>query len=121
MSSLTVHREPLAPHPQHGAAPAQRILLRLVGDADIDHAVELAAALDGVRKESPRLVVLDLSGLAFISSMGIGTLFTFAHAMAKLGGEARLAAPNENVGTALERCRANQIMKIFPTVAAASV
>lgn len=117
MASLTVQRESLAPGVQTG----ERILLRLVGDADVEHAVEFAAALDGVRKESPRLVVIDLSGLAFISSMGIGTLFTFAHAMAKAGGEARLAAANENVGTALERCRANQIMKIFPTVAAASV
>lgn len=119
MSELLIHRETLpAGVTAHSARP--RILLRLEGDADVDHAVELAAALDALTKEAPGLVILDLSGVPFISSMGIGTLFTFSHAVKKAGGEARLASARPDVAEALRRCRAEQVIAIFPTVALAS-
>jgi anti-sigma B factor antagonist len=74
--------------------PPNTAVLILRGSLDIDTAPSLKANLNRlVERPSPRVVV-DLSGLDFCDSMGVGVLVT-AHGRAmERGGWVRLAAPS---------------------------
>jgi anti-anti-sigma factor len=74
--------------------PPNTAVLMLRGSLDIDTAPSLKANLGRLlTRPSPRVVV-DLSGLDFCDSMGVGVLVA-AHARAtEKGGWVRLAAPS---------------------------
>ena len=74
--------------------PPNTAVLTLRGSLDIDTAPSLKANLGRlVERPSPRIIV-DLSGLDFCDSMGVGVLVT-AHGRAmERGGWVRLAAPS---------------------------
>jgi anti-anti-sigma factor len=74
--------------------PPNTAVLTLRGSLDIDTAPSLKANLGRlVERPSPRVIV-DLSGLDFCDSMGVGVLVT-AHGRAmERGGWVRLAAPS---------------------------
>lgn len=74
--------------------PPNTAVLTLRGSLDIDTAPALKANLNRlVERPAPRVVV-DLAGLDFCDSMGVGVLVT-AHSRAQeRGGWVRLAAPS---------------------------
>src|SRR5438128_7343008 len=74
--------------------PPNTAVLVLRGSLDIDTAPALKANLNRlVERPSPRVIV-DMSGLDFCDSMGVGVLVT-AHGRAlERGGWVRLAAPS---------------------------
>jgi anti-anti-sigma factor len=49
-------------------------VLSLTGEIDMLTAVELSAAVQGVLTEGPSRVVLDMAGVTFCDSQGLGTL-----------------------------------------------
>jgi len=65
---------------------ADTSVVRLSGDAGFPDADRLADALAAVAARRPRKVVIDLSGLAFISSLAIGVLVTFKYRLKRQGG-----------------------------------
>jgi anti-anti-sigma factor len=76
-----------------------------------------AALEENVPPETRRVV--DLTGASFLSSMGIGTLMRFRNRMAERGGEVRVAARAQMV-TLLKLGRIDQLLPLYPTVAAAT-
>lgn len=64
-------------------------------------------------------VVLDLSGVTFLSSIGIRLLITSARAQANRGGKLVLAAPQPLVRKVLEIAGIDQLIPIYDNVEAA--
>ena len=60
--SITVHRT------------ADEVVLRLVGEIDMLTAAQLSSAVNEVLADPPSRIVLDLAGVTFCDSQGLGTL-----------------------------------------------
>src|SRR4051812_46052630 len=69
------------------AADGRGVVVWLRGEAGGPRQAErLDTALRGIGAAHPRLVVVDLAGLIFLSSLGMGVLLAFRHALARWGG-----------------------------------
>ncbi len=67
----------------------------------------------------PSLVVLDLSGLEFMSSFGLGAFLNLLADVKTRGGAVRVAAPTKNILGLLQATKVIEMMPVFPTVEAA--
>jgi anti-anti-sigma factor len=96
--------------------PPNTAVLILRGSLDIDTAPALKANLNRlVEQPSPRVVV-DLAGLDFCDSMGVGVLVT-AHSRAlERGGWVRLAAPSSFLRRLLDTLGLAQHLSLYPNV-----
>lgn len=61
-----------------------------------------------------RNVVFDMTGLAYVGSLGLQVLIALANKL-KVDGMVCAAGPNENVRTVLDLTRVTQIIPIYPT------
>jgi anti-sigma B factor antagonist len=95
------------------------LILRLVGDAGVTSAPMLESELKAASDRNPPLVVLDLSGLEFISSMSMGMLVAFQTRIVKGGGRCRVSGVRPAVGDALRRVHLDSVFDMHPTVEAA--
>ena len=64
-------------------------------------------------------LVLDLSGVEFIDSSGLGILLTLLRQLDENGGDLRIAAPSRVVAALFKMTRMNRVFEIFPDIAAA--
>ena len=96
------------------------LVLHLRGEIRLDAS---ASELEFTRlvARRPKLAILDLSALSFISSLGMGQLVALSKGIAGQGGTLRLAAVQPFVRDALDRVRLWELLKIFPTIDAAIV
>ena len=96
--------------------PPNTAVLVLRGSLDIDTAPSLKANLNRlVQRPAPRVVV-DVSGLDFCDSMGVGVLVT-AHGQAMdRGGWVRLAAPSGFLRRLFETLGLADYLSQFPDV-----
>jgi anti-sigma B factor antagonist len=87
-----------------------------------------AAAVEAVRTQFSawwqnhpgiRHAVMDLGGVAFMDSTGLGALLGLLKRVAERGGDLRLARPQANVMLVLNITRANKIFGIHDTLDAA--
>jgi len=84
----------------------------LVGRLDIEGAAAIDLRMNVLAGHKPALVV-DLSGVSFLASMGLRTLMVCARAMSLKGHKMVLAAPQPNVEKVLLASGADEIMGIF--------
>jgi anti-anti-sigma factor len=101
---VEVERTPLAVH------------VRIVGSASMDQAHRLQERLEELVAHRDPLIVLDLSGMDFISSMGLGAIIAGYLRARRHDGEVRLAAPRPAVYQLLETTRLTKLFGVFPTV-----
>ncbi len=93
-------------------------LVHVSGEVDLDNITMLADALMGAL-ESPHPVILDLSGLRYIDSVGLHTLFR-CHERAEHGrSELIFAGPSQFVRLLAERVGLDRLVRIFPDVQSA--
>lgn len=64
----------------------------------------------------PALVAVDLTGLSFISSVGIAALVKLQRGVHAYGGAARLVGPSTNVFGVLDKSRLVELMPVFPSI-----
>jgi anti-sigma B factor antagonist len=85
----------------------------LIGDAIGPKLVEIVsdAIVDG-----SRTFVIDLSGVRYISSSGIGLLITMLTKMRNVGGEVYLTEPSEHVKKLLIITKLNNIFTVFDSL-----
>ncbi len=70
----------------------------LRGEIDHHSAVEIRTEMDErILSERPQKTVLDLSGIEFMDSSGLGLIMGRYALMQKLGGELTLRSPNERL------------------------
>lgn len=91
------------------------------GEIDISNSIELEAELSHAVPNDARGLVLDLSGVAFIDSSGIRTLFDLA---ARLGGHQQLfhlvLPEDSHLRRTLGLLQIPAVMPLFADVAAAT-
>jgi len=72
---------------------------------------ELHALVDsGVNR-----VVVDLSGVEFIDSSGLGALISGLKAARQAGGDLCITAPNHQATTVLEQTNLNRVLRVHPS------
>lgn len=95
------------------------VIVKMAGDAAVGSVAEIERLFLRIQAMHPRLVVLDLTALDFIASIGMGTLVSLKRAVERSGGSVRLAGVNDNVMAALQRSRLDQAFEIHDTPDAA--
>ncbi|MED7925400.1 STAS domain-containing protein [Nonomuraea sp. LP-02] len=91
------------------------VVVSLAGEVDVDNATRVRACLGEAAAEAakvpgPRLVV-DLSGLTFIDTTGLGVLVRQLAALRERDGSMALVAPD---GQVLRRLRRTNLAPLFP-------
>ncbi len=93
-------------------------LLHVSGEVDLDNVNMLADTLMAAL-ESPHPVILELSGLRYIDSVGLHILFR-CHERAEQGkSELIFAGPSQFVQLLAERVGLDRLVRIFPDVQSA--
>lgn len=69
--------------------------------------------------EGSRKMVLDLSGLTYIDSAGIGMVATCANVMAKAGGRLVVVSAGGKISHMFEITRLNRVIGVYPDLASA--
>jgi anti-sigma B factor antagonist len=93
-------------------------VLRLRGEMRLDVA-DVERALNRLAAGRPAVVVLDLSRLSFISSLGMGLLNTFRRGLHSHGGVTKIAGAQPNVATALRLCSLDKLFEMHETIESA--
>jgi anti-sigma B factor antagonist len=70
-------------------------------------------------EEGCRKMVLDLTGLTYIDSAGLGMVATCAGVMAKAGGRLVVVSPGGKIAHMFEMTRMNQVIGVYPDLPAA--
>ena len=91
--------------------------LALVGRLDTETAPSLDAELERVLTTQVKVIVFDLSGVNYISSAGLATLFRAQKAMKARSGEALLVNPRPQVQKVFDIVKAVDVRTIFRDVA----
>ena len=90
-------------------------LFEVIGRVDSTNASELGAALDRAADEGRTSMVLDLSGVEYMSSAGLREMVRVLKRVKRGGGDLRIANPSERVKEVLELAGLDTIFEIYPT------
>jgi anti-sigma B factor antagonist len=88
-----------------------RMVIALAGDIDLASAPTFAAYIDGALDAGERRVVLDMSGVTFIDSMGLQVLVV---ARRRIGEGLSLRAPSHGTTLILTYSGLDQVIPIEP-------
>ena len=80
---------------------------------------DLGLTLHRVLEQGGRKIVLDLGGVTFLDSAGLGELISCKKRTAEKGGDIRLLRPNGKVRDMLEMLSLNRMFRIFDDESAA--
>ncbi len=83
-------------------------LLELLGDLDYGECSALRVSIDNILKSEPPAVIVDLSGLEYLDSSGLGLLLSLSKEYGVTGGKLVLVT-NETVDNILSLTRLNGI------------
>jgi anti-sigma B factor antagonist len=86
------------------------------GRLDVTGAPALKDAIsEAVKNGKPRLVI-DLEGVSFVDSTGLGSVIAALKLVRSSKGDLRLAAPNQQVRVVLELTTLDRVFPYFATV-----
>ncbi len=94
-------------------------VVRLEGRLDIDGSRAVEDKFAFATTTHATGIVVDLSGLSFLASIGIRMLMSGARGQHGRGGKLVLAAPQESVRKVLEMAGIDQLIPLYPDLAAA--
>lgn len=94
-------------------------VVRMEGEIDLQTSPILRDRLIGLLDSKPSRVVLDLAGVAYIDSSGVGTFVDFKRRAERAGSKAILAAVQPRVLNLFEITRLTSFFTIVATVAEA--
>ncbi len=95
------------------------MVVRLAGAATIDQADRLSYRLHLLAEEPVRRMVIDLTPLEFICSMGLGALIVAHVVSQRRNAQVVLAGPRPAIREILETTRLNMVFPIFADLASA--
>ena len=116
-------RAPEAPFECHVVETAWGVLLRLEGAVGV-HAVDrmpFIVMLMRLVARRPPLVVVDLSGVTFLSSLAMGALVGFRRDLGRWGGRVKLAAIPPLIYESLKTSRLDMLFEVCATVEEAHI
>ena len=89
------------------------MVVRINGEIDHHSAVEMRTGIDAeLFERHPSKLILDLSGVDFMDSSGLGLILGRLANMRKVGGELVILNPNDGVMKILKLAGAERILKI---------
>jgi len=88
-------------------------ILRLEGDLDFENTVWLRGELNDLIKQNRCKIILDLQGVALISSYTVGVFVAFAHDLREKQGDLKFLRPQSRVKQTFEATRIDQILHVF--------
>ena len=91
-------------------------VLSLGGDLDVVGAPDLRAAVVGTVSDGCRRLVLDLSGLDFVDSFGIGAVVGALKRLRQRGGELELVCPSTRIRRVFEICDLDRIIVLHDSI-----
>lgn len=86
------------------------------GRLDVAGAPALKDAINEVVKNGPPRVVIDMEGVSFVDSTGLGSVISALKQIRGSQGELRLAAPNQQVRVVLELTTLDRVFPYYATV-----
>jgi len=86
------------------------------GRLDVAGAPALKDAISEALKNGPPRVVLDMEGISFVDSTGLGSVIAALKQIRSSQGDLRLAAPNQQVRVVLELTTLDRVFPYFSTV-----
>lgn len=92
------------------------LVISLIGEAGMGSIAELESSLAKAAAAKPALVIFDLAGLTFLSSLGIGAFVTFHRSVVRGGGHVILGGPRATVMAAMEYARLDKFFEIYRSV-----
>jgi anti-anti-sigma factor len=98
------------------AAVGRSVVIELMGDVDAGTAPDLKKALDAQLSKGVKSIVMDFSGLNYISSAGIGVLNAALHSLKTSGGKMAIANPGKAVKDTLDVMYFSKKVPIYSTV-----
>lgn len=104
------------PVEQLGAGQA---VLRPASRLDLRSAPQLRAAVTDAVESGSTLVVVDLSGVDFMDSSGLGALIAGLKTARQASGDLRICGPTEQVTMVLELTQMDRVLRAHPSVEAA--
>jgi anti-sigma B factor antagonist len=90
-------------------------LVKASGRAGGPESEHFEEQLAGIVARKPALIVLDLSGLEYLSSMGISALIRLQRAMKEIGGKVRLAGVPAPIMTLFQAAKIDTLIPVFHT------
>lgn len=96
--------------------PDDHVLIRAMGEPDVSSSASLRTAVNDALADGNTTVLVDLSGVTFVDSTGLGSLVTLHQSSARHGAVVALVAPSESVQHVL---RLLGVDDVVPTYAAA--
>ncbi len=97
--------------------PDDSVVVTVRGSLDVDSATVLSTTLDQVLDRPGPRIVVDLSGVEFCDSTGLGAFVTGHNRAHRAGGWVRLAAPGEWMTRLLDTVGLSARIGVYPTVA----
>ena len=91
-------------------------VLAATGRLDVAGAPALKDAISEVVKNGPPRVVIDMEGVSFVDSTGLGSVISALKQVRGGQGELRLAAPNQQVRVVLELTTLDRVFPYYATV-----
>ena len=91
-------------------------VLAPTGRLDVAGAPALKEAIGEVVKNGPPKVVIDMEGVSFVDSTGLGSVIAALKQIRNSQGELRLAAPNQQVRVVLELTTLDRVFPYYATV-----
>lgn len=95
---------------------ADTVIVQLIGEVGLGGVDELERGLRPVLAARCALSIIDMSGLKFISSLGLGLLVELQRGITRNGGVVRFAALQPLVRDAIVKCRLDAVLPLFASV-----
>lgn len=92
-------------------------VLEVTGDLDVAGSPDLRQAVVSAVAAGTRLLVLDLSGLDFIDSFGLGVVVGALKRARQRNGDVRLVCPVHRIRRVFELCDLDRVMTLNVTLA----
>lgn len=86
------------------------------GRLDVAGAPTLKEAISEVVKSGPPRIVIDMGGVSFVDSTGLGSVISALKQIRGSQGELRLAAPNQQARVVLELTTLDRVFPYYATV-----
>lgn len=97
---------------QSGSLEAKARVLHLSGRLEAAGAQRLRQQCLGLRGQGMLRIVLELSGLTFVASSGLGTFLLLTEEFGHAGGKVVLAAPGESVLSVIKLLNLDKFLNI---------
>jgi anti-sigma B factor antagonist len=86
------------------------------GRLDVAGAPALKDVMNGLAQNGPPKVVIDMEGVSFVDSTGLGSVIAALKQVRNGQGELRLAAPNQQVRVVLELTTLDRVFTYYATL-----